>query len=129
MSPSEKVAPASHGPRLASSSSMRPNTNKMPVAEMISDLHLQTQTEEEIFINLQEIRNGFVASGHNLYNYIMNYRYPRPVDYKEKMNIFCQMSGMYEEEFDVSEQFGRVTTQENDVAYDVEYSVVMPAGK
>jgi uncharacterized protein YqiB (DUF1249 family) len=97
----------------------KPNMNKMPVAEMISDHHLQTQTEEEIFINLQEIRNGFVASGNNLYNYIMNYRYPREVDFNEKMNIFCQMAGMYEDEFNVSEQFQR---------YDaVEYAVVMPA--
>lgn len=96
----------------------KPSIHKMPVAEMISDLHLQTQTEEEIFINLNEIRNGFMASGNNLYSYIMNYRYPRHVPYEEKMTIFCQMAGMFEEEFNISEQF------QKDAA--VEYAIVLP---
>jgi hypothetical protein len=77
----------------------------LPVAESISDNYLQTETEEEIFINLEEIRNGFKASGKHLYQYIMGYRYPREVPYEEKMTIFCQMVSIYENEFTVSEKY------------------------
>ncbi|MES2774548.1 MAG: hypothetical protein V4722_10205 [Bacteroidota bacterium] len=87
-----------------------------PVAESISDSYLQTETEEEIFINLEEIRNGFKASGKHLYQFIMGYRYPREVAYDEKMTIFCQMVSIYENEFTVSEKYIRDK--------EVEYAVV-----
>ncbi|MDB5246977.1 MAG: hypothetical protein JWQ40_1371 [Segetibacter sp.] len=90
----------------------------LPVAEKIAEDQLITETEEEIFINLEELRNGFIASNHNLYNFIMNYRYPREVGYDEKITIFCQMASIYEDEFDVREQF--ITDGE------VEYAIVKP---
>jgi hypothetical protein len=92
--------------------------SSLPVAEKIADDHLLIETEDEIFINLEELRNGFIASGHHLYSYIMNYRYPREVSYDEKITIFCQMASVYENEFDVSEQF--MTDGQ------VEYAVVRP---
>jgi hypothetical protein len=77
----------------------------LPVADSIADSYLQTETEEEIFINLDELRNGFKASGKHLYQFIMGYRYPREVSYDEKMTIFCQMVSIYENEFIVSEKY------------------------
>lgn len=44
---------------------------KRSVAEKISSEYLETQTEEEIQINLEEVKNGFVASGYNLFDFIM----------------------------------------------------------
>lgn len=90
----------------------------LPVADKISDEHLITETEYEIFINLEEIKQGFMASGYHLYNYLMQYRYPRPVDFEEKITIFCQMVGMYENEFDVTDAY-----QEEG---ELEYVVVKP---
>jgi len=79
----------------------------LPVAESINDSYLQTETEEEIFINLEEMRNGFRASGKHLYQFIMGYRYPREVSYEEKMTIFCQMVSIYENEFEVTDKYLR----------------------
>lgn len=79
----------------------------LPIAEGISDGYLQTETEEEIFINLEELRNGFKASGKHLYQFIMGYHYPREVSYEEKMTIFCQMVSIYENEFTINEQYLR----------------------
>jgi hypothetical protein len=92
--------------------------SSLPVAEKITEDQLLAETEDEIFINLEELRNGFVASGHNLYSFIMNYRYPREVSYDEKITIFCQMTSIYENEFDISEQFMKDG--------DVEYAIVKP---
>ena len=90
----------------------------LPVAENIAAEQLILETEDEIFINLEELRNGFIASSHNLYSFIMNYRYPREVSYDEKITIFCQMASIYENEFDVGEQF--MSDGE------VEYAIVKP---
>jgi len=90
----------------------------LPVADAISEDQLITETEDEIFINLEEIKQGFIASGHHLYSFIMNYRYPREVNFDEKITIFCQMVGMYESEFEVTDDY----MQDNDV----EYAVVRP---
>jgi hypothetical protein len=83
------------------------NRAAMPVADNISDEYLQTVTEEEIFINLEELRNGFRASNKNLYQFIMGYRFPREVSYEEKMTIFCQMVSIYENEFTIQEKYLR----------------------
>lgn len=77
----------------------------MPVAENISSRDLLPETEAEIFIDLEEIKHGFIASGHHLHNFIMQYKYPREVSYEERITIFCQMVSMYEQELDVKELF------------------------
>lgn len=92
--------------------------NALPVAEGISDAYLQTETEEEVFINLQAMRNGFIASGKNLYQFVMEYNYPREVLMDEKITIFCQLVSMYETEFKISEEYGK---QEQ-----IEYAMVYP---
>ncbi len=92
--------------------------NTLPVAEGISDAYLQTETEEEIFINLQAMRNGFAASNKNLYQFVMEYNYPRTVLLDEKLTIFCQLVSMYELEFSVTDDYGK----ENQI----EYAMVFP---
>lgn len=92
--------------------------NALPVAEGISDAYLQTETEEEIFINLQAMRNGFAASGKNLFQFVMEYNYPREVPFDEKLTVFCQMVSMYELEFKVGDDYGRKE--------DIEYAMVYP---
>jgi hypothetical protein len=89
-----------------------------PVAEGISDAYLQTETEEEIFINLQAMKQGFAASGKNLYQFVMQYSYPRQVPFDEKLTVFCQMVSMYEHEFKVSDDYGTEGS--------IEYALVYP---
>ncbi|MEO7531669.1 MAG: hypothetical protein ABIS69_09665, partial [Sediminibacterium sp.] len=92
--------------------------SKMPIAESIASDDLLPGIEEEIFIDLEEIKRGFVASGHHLYNYIMQYQYEREVSYEEKITIFCQMISMYEQELNVKDIFQHDET--------VEYAMVYP---
>ena len=92
--------------------------NALPIAEGISDAYLQTETEEEVFINLQAMRNGFTASGKDLYQFVMEYNYPREVLFDERLTIFCQMVSMYELEFKVSDDYGKENM--------IEYAIVYP---
>lgn len=94
------------------------NKQKLPVAEGISTDYLQTEEEREIFINLEELRNGFQASGNHLYQFIMQYRFPKELSFEEKVTVFCQMVSLYEKEFTIMEDYSKDN--------EVEYAMVYP---
>jgi hypothetical protein len=89
----------------------------MQVAEVLASKDLLPQTEDEVFIDLEELKRGFAASGRHLHNFIMEYNYPRPVSYEEKITIFCQMVSVYEQELTIKD-----TYQKDD---QVEYAMVV----
>jgi len=46
---------------------------KQAIADKISEEYLETQLKEEFQINLEEVKNGFVASGYSLFDFIRLY--------------------------------------------------------
>lgn len=76
-----------------------------PVADKISDEYLETQIEEEIQINLEEVKNGFVAGSYNLFDFVMNYKFGKKVTFDERVTIYCQMVSQYETVFEITEQY------------------------
>lgn len=96
----------------------RGNKQKLPLAEGISTDYLKTEEEREIFINLEELRNGFQASGNHLYQFIMQYRFPKELSFEEKVTVFCQMVSLYEKEFIIMEDYSKDN--------EVEYAMVYP---
>ncbi|MDR1552009.1 MAG: hypothetical protein LBS69_00915 [Prevotellaceae bacterium] len=89
-----------------------------PVADKISGEYLQTQTEEEIQINLEEVKNGFMASGYALFDFVLNYNFVKGVSFDEKITIYCQLISQYENVFEITDKY-----QENE---NVEFAVVYP---
>ncbi|MCC7030764.1 MAG: hypothetical protein IT257_10685, partial [Chitinophagaceae bacterium] len=77
----------------------------MQIADSIASDDLLPQTEDEIFIDLEELKRGFSASGRHLFNFVMEYKYPREVNYEEKITIFCQMVSIFEQELDIKDQY------------------------
>ena len=90
----------------------------MPVAEKISDEYLETQVEEEFQINLEEVKNGFAASGYNLLDFICNYPFAKEVSFEEMVTIYCQLVSQYENIFEITDKF-----QEKE---NYEFAVVFP---
>lgn len=80
------------------------NNLKRPIAEKISSEYLETQTEEEFQINLEEVKNGFVASGYNLFDFLMNYNFVKEVSFEDRVTIYCQLISQYENIFEITEQ-------------------------
>ncbi|MDN4167097.1 hypothetical protein QWY31_16420 [Cytophagales bacterium LB-30] len=78
-----------------------------PVADKISDEYLETQIEEEIQINLEEVKNGFVAGSYNLFDFVMNYKFGKKVTFDERVTIYCQMVSQYETVFEITEQYSK----------------------
>lgn len=77
------------------------------LAEAIEDSYLITETEEEIFMNLEEVKNGFMASGNNLYDFVQSYRFPKDVSFEERLTFFCQMISLYENEFNIVDTYNK----------------------
>ena len=89
-----------------------------PIAEKIADNYLETQIEEEIQINLEEVRNGFVASGYHLFDFVMNYDFSKEVSFDDRVTIFCQLISQYENIFDITDNF--------EEKMEIEYAIVYP---
>ena len=98
---------------------MRSNVkSNQPLAEGISDEYLETQVQEEVQINLDEVKNGFLASGHNLFDFICNYDFGREVSFDECITIYCQMVSQYDMLFKITEAYNSKD--------DVEYAMIYP---
>jgi hypothetical protein len=90
----------------------------LPIAEKISSEYLETQIEEEIQINLEEVKNGFTASSYNLLDFISNYQYPKEVSFEDMVTIYCQLVSQYETVFEITDKF-----QEKE---NIEFAMVYP---
>jgi len=80
------------------------NKLKQPVADKISDEYLETQILEEVQINLEEVKNGFVAGSNNLFDFVLNYNFSKAVSFDERVTIYCQMVSLYDSVFEITEQ-------------------------
>lgn len=78
---------------------------KPEMAERISNDYLENNAEEEIMVNLEEVRNRFIATSDNLFNFILNYDFLKAVDFNERVTIFCQIISQYEEELQIQDNY------------------------
>ena len=90
----------------------------MELADSIATEYLDNVVEEEVMINFEEVKNQFVATGGDLFNFIMNYDFLRAVDNHERVTIFCQIISLFEQELVIQNEF--------EIANDIEYAVVLP---
>jgi hypothetical protein len=94
------------------------NRPKLPVADKISEADLNEDTEEEFVIDYDQLKNNFLASGNHLFNFILNYPYPRELSFEEKVTLFCQIVSLYENELNITETF--------QIKDNIEYALVYP---
>lgn len=78
---------------------------KQEIADSISNDYLDNNIEEEIMINLDEVKNRFVATSDNLFNFILNYDFLKEVDFNERVTIFCQIISQYEKELQIQDNY------------------------
>jgi len=88
------------------------------LADSISTEYLENNSVEEVIINYEEIRNSFMATGGDLFNFIVNYDFFREVSFSERVTIFCQFVSLYEQSLEISPHFHSTNG--------VEYAVIKP---
>lgn len=91
---------------------------KAAVAEKISEEYLMTQVEEEYQTNIEELKNGFMASSYSLFDFILTYNFIKEMSFDEKITIYCQMVSQYDTVFNISDDF--------DTSENFEIAIVYP---
>ena len=75
------------------------------LAESISDEYLENSVEEEVMINLEEIKNQFIATSDNLFDFLSNYDFQKDVESDERVTIFCQIASQFDKELLVENEY------------------------
>ncbi len=89
-----------------------------PLAENISAAYLETETTYEVFIDPEEVKNSFFASGDHLFHFLQHYQYPKEVTFVEIVTLYCQLISLYDDELVLSGTYGKHD--------DLEYAIVYP---
>ncbi len=77
----------------------------LPLADKITEEYLKAQIEEVIQINLEEVKNGFVASSYNLLDFISGYQYPKDVSFDDIVNIYCQLVSQFDTLMEITDKY------------------------
>lgn len=87
-------------------------------APAIDFSEIDNADKQEVFINIDEVYNAFSASSNNLFDFILNYTFPRMLSFDEKITIFCQLVSQYEKSLTMQDE----TSSGNGVEYLVIYN-------
>ena len=88
------------------------------LADSISDELLENDIEEEIMIDLEKVKNEFMPTSDNLFNFIVNYNFLKEVGFSDRVTIYCQMISQYELELKIEDKF--------ETNNGIEYALVYP---
>lgn len=78
---------------------------KAPLAKAIAPTFFDNTEETDIFINLDEMKSGFSASGFHLLEFVMQYNYPKEVSFEDIVTCYCQLISLYENDFRFTDQY------------------------
>lgn len=89
-----------------------------PLAEPITDEDWQAAVETVAMVNIETIKNQFIVTGDNLFDFICRYDFSTPIDFAERVTIFCQIASQYENELSINDDY----RQQNGV----EFAMIFP---
>nr|WP_226904946.1 hypothetical protein [Pedobacter schmidteae] len=91
---------------------------KQSVADNNLADYLETDTEEITQINLEEVKNSFLAGSNNLFDFLQSYDFGRPVSFNECLTVYCQLISQYDMHFKLTDQYQKRN--------DTEYLLIYP---
>ena len=94
----QDVAKGKHNSRL----------RKGNLAEPLTKEELTEQQQVLQMVDVREVKTAFMASGDNLFHFVMNYSgYRKKMTEEEKLVLFCQIAAQYLDELFISEERSR----------------------
>ncbi len=89
------------------------------LAEPLTEEELQEQQQVLQQVDVNEVKAAFMASGDNLFHFVMNFSgYRKAMTDEEKLVLFCQITAQYFDELTVSDEYRR--------HQDIEYPLIYP---
>lgn len=78
------------------------------LAEPLTKEELTEQQKVLQTVDVREVKTAFMASGDNLFHFVMNYSgYRKQMADEEKLVLFCQIAAQYHDELVISEEYGQ----------------------
>lgn len=78
------------------------------LAEPLTKEELTEQQKVLQTVDVREVKTAFMASGDDLFHFVMNYSgYRKQMADEEKLVLFCQIAAQYHDELVISEEYGR----------------------
>ena len=75
------------------------------LADALSPEDLTEQQHVCPMVDISEVKNAFMASGDNLFHFVMNYSgYRIKMDYEAKLVLFCQIASQYLDELTINDE-------------------------
>ncbi len=78
--------------------------HKPELATKISTDFLENMVEEEVMIDLESVKNQFLATSDNLFNFLQRYDFPREVNFEERVTLFCQLISLFDKELRIEDE-------------------------
>ncbi|MBK9286014.1 MAG: hypothetical protein IPM51_17090 [Sphingobacteriaceae bacterium] len=90
---------------------------KLPSAPAFLPEHLEAEVDNEVIVDLEAVKNGFLAAGRDLFDFVMQYDFPKNLEFGEKVTIFCQLISLYPKEIELSDNYAETSDIEYVIAY------------
>lgn len=91
---------------------------KVNLAEPLTEDELTEQQQILQMVDVGEVKNAFMASGDNLFHFIMNYSgYRIKLDEEAKLVLFCQIATQYLDELHIGDEY----RQQGSIEYPIIY--------
>ena len=76
------------------------------LAEALTEDELTEQHQISKMVDIGEVKNAFMASGDNLFHFVMNYSgYRMEIDEEAKLVLFCHIASQYLDELSITDEF------------------------
>ena len=76
------------------------------LAEALTEDELAEQQQISKMVDVGEVKNAFMASGDNLFHFVMNYSgYRMEIDEEAKLVLFCQIASQYLDELSITDEY------------------------
>ncbi|NEN22259.1 hypothetical protein G3O08_01910 [Cryomorpha ignava] len=92
---------------------------KRQVADAFTAGELEAEKDESAFVNIDEVKNSFLASGRELLDFLLQYPLPGNMDFDARLTLYCRLVALFPNEIDVSENYA--------LKNGVEYAMAYPA--
>jgi hypothetical protein len=91
---------------------------KQQLADNSLEDYLEADTQVVMQVNLEEVKNSFLAGSNNLFDFLQTYDFGRGLSFEERLTVYCQLISQYDMVFDLTEQY--------QTRQDTEYLLIYP---
>lgn len=92
---------------------------KQTIAETDLSVYLDTEVEQVPQINLEEVKNNFLAGSNNLFDFLLSYDFGMHVEFEDRVTVYCQLVSQYDNFFRFTDRYH--------VKSGTEYLLIYPA--